>query len=203
MNKVLAHKSFLLKDPIVLLLFMAVSLSFKNIYSIGLILFGVITFIQIYRLFTNKISNEHFFSTYFYLSIYASVFYDSIHKIILCILLLFFLKLVINRKVKTRIPKKLYEYLFLIIFILITLNHLIFPPYLKGLDIFIYFLLIPLLFLGIKKLKFNICVLTSLKVYISSVFVASILLFIINILQGKLITDVHTFFSEPIGLSHV
>ncbi|WP_157730300.1 O-antigen ligase family protein [Tenacibaculum jejuense] len=203
MDKKLAQKSFLLKDPKTLLLFVAVSLCFKNTHSIGLLLFGVITCFEVYQLFRNKISNQYFFTIYFYLLIYASIFYDSIHKIILCILLLFFLKLIVNRKIKSRIPKKLNEYLFLMIFILITLNHLIFPPYLKGLDIFIYFLLIPLLFLGIKKLHFKICIITSLKVYITSVFIASVLLFIINIFQRKLMSSVHTFFSEPIGLSHV
>ncbi len=202
-SKSIKQAAIFLKDPFTLLLFLSVSFCFKESNIIGLSLFGIVTSIQIFRLFAKKINESVFFRTYFYLLIYATIFYGSIHKIILIILLLFFLQLLIKNKISSIIPNKINEWIFIGLFILIVINHCLFPPYFRGLDVFIYFLLIPLFFMGIKKLNLKVCITSSLKVFITSVFIVSVLLFIVNSIQGKLLTSTHTFFSDPIDLSHV
>ncbi|WP_075340542.1 O-antigen ligase family protein [Tenacibaculum agarivorans] len=201
MNQSIKQTALFLKDPFRVILFLLVSICFQNTNTFCLILFGVITCLHFIKLFKGKISDNYFFSTYFHLFIYSIIFYGSINKTILVILLLFFLQFFLKTRNSFVIPEKFNEWLFIILFLLITINHFIFPPYLIGLDIFIYLLLVPLFFLGLKKLSFKISLFTSLKVFIISVLFTSILLIIINLFQGKIIDN--TYFSKPIGLSHV
>ncbi len=192
------------KDYYAQMLFLSITLCFVKTYTTGLILTLIVSCFQFYRLYKGKITDSYFFETYFYLFIYSSVFSGSINKIIAGILLIFFLGLRILKKTTVYNSKKKYEKLFFFMFGILLINHIIFPPYLKGLDIFIYFLLIPLLFTGIKVYNFKISIKTSLKTFISSVLIASVLLIIINLLKGELkLTTGYTFFPEPIDLSHV
>lgn len=197
-------KNSCIRDLHTLFLFMGVTLSFKNTDKFALVLVGLISILQFFRLHKKKISKEVFFETYFYLLIYSSIFAGSVHKVLLIILLIFFLyvRYVDKRGViKTNSVKT--EKLIIVLFGLITINHLIFLPYFKGLDIYIYFILIPLLFIGIKKLDFEIEILKSIKVYIFSTIIVTILLFVVNCCNNTLILKVNTFFPKKIGLSHV
>ncbi|WP_348746110.1 O-antigen ligase family protein [Tenacibaculum sp. 190524A02b] len=102
-----------------------------------------------------------------------------------------------------RYDKKMPEFLVLIFFIFILINHLIFPPFGIGIDVFLYFLLIPVLFLKIKRYKYNININELVKVFVSSVLICSILMLIYSSFFGKTKLPINTFFSEPIEMIHV
>ncbi len=194
---------FFFKDALRFLLFFSVTLCFKETYALGVATFGIISSIYFYKLYREQVAENEFFETYFLLLIYSSVFSGSIHKIILIILLLFLLKTRIQKKEVHKKVNVYKEQLFIVLFGILFINHALFPPYFNGLDIFIYFLLIPILFLGIKKFNFKISFSSAIKVFITSVFIASIILIFLNLVTGKLITTTHTYFPESIELTHV
>ncbi|MFL0065770.1 O-antigen ligase family protein [Tenacibaculum maritimum] len=196
------YKGSVITDIYALILFSLVSLCF--VFTSKVIIPTIILVIgyQFYRYFKNKVSATYFFTTFFYLLIYAAIFYGSIHKIILIALLIFLSILYFKRNI-TNTPRYTSEIIILIFSGLILINHFTFPPYLKGLDVYIYYFLIPFLFLGIKKQNFNFSITKSIKVYISSILVATFFLFITNIYHGTLFLKTNTFFPKYIGIIHV
>ncbi len=202
LNKI--YKGGIILDLYSLFLFTLVSFCFEITNKVIIPLIILISLFQLYRVFTQKITEQYFFTTYFYLLIYSSIFYGSIHEIILIVLVLFFSVLYFKKETDNRSNKKyIPEILVLILFGFILINHLIFWHYLKGLDIYIYYLLIPFLFLGIKKHTFKIAVTTAMKVLISSVLIASVLLIFINVYTETFSLKIDTYFSKYLDISHV
>lgn len=202
-QKITNNLTHFFKDKNRLLLFISVTFCFSKTYLLGLFFLTIISIIQFYNLLKGKTTEETFFKNYFYLFIYSVIFPDSITKIILIELLIFFLILKRRKKEKTKVKEKFHEYLFLSFFGLLLINHAIFYPHFKGLDVYIYFLLIPLLFIGIKTYNLKISFKNSIKTYISSTILVTVLLTLIKIFNNKLLITTNTFFAEPIKLTHV
>ncbi|CAL2105741.1 O-Antigen ligase [Tenacibaculum sp. 190524A02b] len=208
MNCMLKHKLLdhnLFNTSIVL--FLLVSFSFIVTDWVIIPLIVLITIIQFIRLKKRIITNTWFFNSYFYLLIYSSIYSGAIHKIILISLLVFFLFFKekqkntlelkeINNKLK---PEKTITFLF----ILLLFNSIIFSPRLIGLDIYLYYFIIPLLFFFIKRNQERVCLLKSLRVLISSVLVTSILLVFVNLYEGTFLSELNTFFSRKLEITHV
>ena len=184
-------------------LFVVVSFSFKSIYKYIIPLLIVLIIIQVARGLMNKISKETLYSTYFYLLIYSTVFYKSIQTIILIsflfVLVLFFIKEA-PRKSLVHIRTEL---LILIFFGAIFINSIIFEPRFAGIDKYLYLLILPIAFLLIKKLSFRIDMFKALRVFISSIFISSLLLLLINLFDGNISLETNTYFSKYLDLTHV
>lgn len=191
-------------DVYTLALFVAVSFNFlgTNIFILPIVLF--LTTIQFFRLKKGMVSEKCFFYNYFYLLIYSSIFSNEVNKIILLSLLLFFLFFKKKQKrINSKVEKYYPEKLVLILFGLIVLSTVIFKPYLKGIDIYLYYLLIPLLFICIKKNGFNFSIIKSIKCFITSILVSIIILLVINLFLNKLTLSINPFFSKYLNLTHV
>jgi hypothetical protein len=131
------------------------------------------------------------------------VFAQSIQKIILVILLVFLATLMLIRRKKITFKKEVLETTILIFFGILTLNHCLFKPYMIGLDIFIHFLLIPLLFLMIKALEFKVSKIKAIKTFIYGVLVSLLMLSINDVFFKGVELKTNTFFATLIGTSHV
>ncbi|TYP99898.1 O-antigen ligase-like membrane protein [Tenacibaculum adriaticum] len=187
-----------------ILLYLLVMLSIGKLATyttIGIVLFAFYLFFLILR---KKTTIDKFFHTFFYLLVFSSIYVGDVFKVITIILLLLFLA--IYKKTKSTERDKnfnYFEYLFLLLFTLITINSIIFPPRFKGLDVFIYFFIIPFLFIGTKYYGFTISLLKTIRVFITSCLIASVSLFLVNFYNGTLFLKTNPQFSEPIGLTHV
>ncbi|CAM1350693.1 O-antigen ligase family protein [Tenacibaculum halocynthiae] len=202
LNNIYTRKYIL--DVFSLMLFISVSICFQESYKLAFFLVIGISIYQFYRLKKEIITKNYFFTTYFYLLIYSSVFYGSMHKIILIILLVFFWFFIKNENKEKEKHKNYYpEILVLALFGLIFLSTLVFTPRLKNIDIYIYYLLIPLLFINIKKNGFQFSVLKSMKVLITSILIVSFLLFFMNLYFNTFSMSINTFFSKYLEVTHV
>lgn len=202
LNNIYSRKYIL--DVFSLILFISVSICFQESYKLAFFLVIGISIYQFYRLKKEIITKNYFFTTYFYLLIYSSVFYGSMHKIILIILLAFFWFFIKKEKREKKKHKNYYpEILVLVLFGVIFLSTLIFTPRLKSIDIYIYYLLIPLLFINIKKNGFQFSVLKSMKVLITSILIVSFLLLFMNLYFNTFSMSINTFFSKYLEVTHV
>ena len=139
-------------DSYAILLFIIVSFSFKSIYIFLLPLLVILSIVQFYRLYTNRISKEYFFNVFFYLLIYATIFHRSIQTVILITLLVFLTTLYIKERPKKRLKFIKLEIFTLVLFVLIAINLTIFNPQLSGLDKYLYLFFFPSRFCVIEKI---------------------------------------------------
>lgn len=184
-------------------LFIIVSFSFKSLYKYLIPFIVVLTLIQFYRFLINRLSKENFFTVYFYLLIYSTVFYKSVQTIILISLLFFLIGLFVKKK-----PQKLLKFIKAEVFILgffglILINSAIFEPRFKGVEKYLYLLLFPIAFILIKKLSLGINKIKSIRVFIASILVASLLLVITNLFESTISLKTNTYFSKYLDLTHV
>lgn len=190
-------------DSYAILLFIIVSFSFKSIYIFLLPLLVILSIVQFYRLYTNRISKEYFFNVFFYLLIYATIFHRSIQTVILITLLVFLTTLYIKERPKKRLKFIKLEIFTLVLFVLIVINLTIFNPQLNGLDKYLYLFFFPAGFVLLKKLSFTIDKLKSMRFFIFSVIISALFLIILNIFDSNISIDTNTYFSKYLDLTHV
>ena len=183
---------------IVGLLFIFITFSFGKLQIISTVTIPIIIASLFFLSKKGKIALDDFYKLIFYTLIFSSISSGHIFKIIL-IALIFFLTLS-KKKLKY---KHYYEKLTLLFFLLITINFALFSPHFKGLDILIYFFLIPLLFILLKKKNVLISVNTTIKAFVLSCFTQSLLLVVLNLINGTLIKKTNPLFSILIDLHHV
>ena len=190
-------------DRYSIILFILVSFSFPNTYYYVIPLILGLTLFQFYRLITNQVSLTYLSNTYMLLLVFSLPFFRSIHTILLvtCILI----QLYRSYKNHLVIIKKDYRFesYVIIFFGLIVFNLLIHTPILKGIEIFLYLLLYPILFVSIKNQPIQVQGVKFIKVYITSVFVSTIYLFLIGVFYQRISFETNTYFAEPLGLIHV
>ena len=196
-------KEYYLLDNYSIILFFLVSLCFKNIYKFIIPLFLGLTLVQFYRFLKNETSKEYFFTTYFFLLIYSTVFYKSIQTIILIALLIFLFILYFKEKPKKILKNFKTEIYILIFFGLIALNLAIFEPHFKSLNKYLYLFLFPVVFMLLKKLSFAVDNLKSMRVFITSIVISSVLLLVFNAFDSNISTKTNTFFPKYLNLIHV
>lgn len=190
-------------NKVTILLFLLVSFGFPTAVKIVVPLFIVVTFFQFYQVLKNKITIDYLLETYFYLLVYSLIFFRSIHTLILVFNLIFYFYYTLKSKEKLKVSALKNEFLIFFFFCLIIVNQLIFQPYLKTIDTYLYLLFYPLLFFLIKKNKIHFTIENTLKAFIISVLVATLYLIFINLFQGTLTLKTNTFFAEPLDLTHV
>lgn len=190
-------------DTMSCMLFFLIAVSVKKTASITIPLIIVLGLFQYVRFLKDRISKEALIYPFLYALIYTTVFYRSVQTVILILLLLFLIGLMVKlkpKKVKINIKSEVYIFGF---FLLIVINSMLFKPYFKSIDTYLYLLFFPLLFFLLKKLSFTIDKVKSMRVFIFSVLVSSILLLIINAIDGNISLKTNTFFSKYLGLIHV
>ncbi|MBP0902855.1 O-antigen ligase family protein [Mariniflexile gromovii] len=187
-----------------LLLYLFISFSFLDTYKLALpFIFGIL-FYQILLVYKKKIETMCFINQCWYLLVFSLVFFRSVHTIILLIIILFIL-LNKNKLEKRSLSLSLikFEVYILAFFVLIILNNLCHQNYLKGIDTFLYLLLYPILFIILKKFLFQISLIKTIKVFITSVLISLFYLIIINILYADNLLEINTYFSDFLDLTHV
>ena len=199
-KKILPINFFL--DWICLLQFFLVSISFLDYYKYVIPFLSVSFLVHIYKLKKTSLNFEAVLGSYFSLLVYSLVFFRSIHTMILALNLLLNIFYFIKRRKKELVFLKL-EILTVIFFCIIFLNQILFPPFLKSFDTFLFFIFYPVLFYFLKKNAVKIDVQKSKIVFILSVIVTVISLFFIGFIKNKLSFPTNTFFAETLDLTHV
>lgn len=184
-------------------LFLLVSLSFKGIYRFMIPIIITVSVIQIIRGLTKRISLNQLTLQYLYLLIFSTIFYKSVQTLILLtlvlILLLFLGK---NNKTKTNVTLTT-EVLTIGLFFLIATNLVIHEPLFKSLGKYLYLLLLPLVFIVLKRVSITVDIFKCIHVFISSVLLATVFVFGLNLYQGNISITTNTYFSSALDLTHV
>ncbi len=203
MNKINDIRKEYYLDSYSIALYILVSFSFPAVYKMIIPLIIAITLFQFYRLKKDKITNEYFVNTYFYLLVFSLLFFRSIHTLLLIINICFHFYLFFKNKAIIDRKNIVFEVFVLLFFGLIFINYLIHIPNLKGIETNLYLLLYPILFISIKSQSRFIKKRKVIAVYITSVLLATFYLLLLNIYFHKMSFSTNTFFSEYIGIIHV
>ena len=183
--------------------YILIAFSFPKTYNFALISIVVYSLYNFYKLIINKLAIHKIIESYFYLLVFSLIFFRSIHSLLLIITLLFSFYGLFKTNEKEKEKNYKTEVLIIVFFLIIFSNQLIFFPYLKTINTYLYLAFYPVLFVIIKMLKVEISVVKSLKVYLYSTLTSMFLLFSINLYSSKILLKTNTFFAEPLGLTHV
>ncbi len=196
-------KNYFFIDNISLFQLLILSLSFPKTYKYLLPLLLATSVLHFYKYKKKILSEKLITHWYFLLLIYSLIFFRSTHTLILAInILINVYFLITNKKVKYVFNFKL-EKLIASFFFVIFINQLLFKPYLRGLDTYLYLFFYPLLFVLLKKNNAKIDKIKCMNIFILSVLISSIELFFINFYEGKISLKTNTFFAESLDLTHV
>lgn len=190
-------------DSYSLLLYVAVSFSFPEVYKTTTTIIIGLTLIHFFRLKRNKITQDYLKQTYFQLLIFSLLFFRSVHTIILIINLCIYISPFLHKKAKFKNKNLTFEKHVLTLFGLILLNYIIHVLNIKGIETFLYLLLYPILFICIKQQSFIISIYKSISIYITSVLVCVFYLILLNVFYNPVIVSTNTYFSEFLGIIHV
>ena len=190
-------------DLTTIILFLLVSISYPNTYKFIVPSYIFLAFYKLYQVVVEKECIKRLTHNFLYLLVFSLIFFRTIHTItlvfcIVCSGYLFFTTKDKNNNISLKT-----EILVFLFFLLILFNLVIFKPYLKSIDTYLYLMFYPLLFFFLKKVSFKINSKKILKFFILSVFIASIELFILNLIYGDLQFQKDTFFADYLGLTHV
>lgn len=190
-------------DVLTAVTYLLVSLSFHTFYHYTIPLLLIVGFIQFFRALKNKISINYVLESYFYILIYSVIFFRSAHTAILILNLFFHTYFFFKEKKSIKKNSLFNETLIIGFFIILFLNQLIFEPYLKVIETYVFLFFYPLLFVFLKKRKELIRLEIALKTFIMSVFITSLILIITHLFAGSFHFKTNTFFANYFDLSHV
>ena len=193
---------FVFEDKLSLLLFIFVSFGYPSLSDTIIPILIGISFLQFYRALKNKISFSFLIKTYVGLLVYSLIFYRSVHTAILIFTILFCLYYFFKNKAYTKKINGTTEISILLFFGCIVLNNIIFQ-YNFNVDTFLYLLFYPILFFFLKKINIPTSISKMMQLFVVSIFIASLQLFLINAINGTLLLKTHTTFSKYLGITHV
>jgi O-antigen ligase len=196
-------KNYFFLDTISLCQLLLISFSFPLTYKYILPLLFLTSTIHFFKYKNNILLKEQLSQWYLLLLIYSLIFFRSSHNLLLGLNIIINIYILVTQKKNKKNFNFKLEIIVVGFFIIIFLNQLLFTPFLKSIDAYLFLIFYPLLFGLLKNNELQIDKKKCMEIFVLSVFISSIILFFVNFCDGKLTLKTNTFFAEYLDLSHV